>query len=157
MSNNPNSVPEGEELHTSHDSIHQSSQNSQATGGNSAYENTVELLPKGTHLPPDRTFLPRNAEMNISTENRQDAIGTGLTNAELRQSMGGATSRTVHQGIGLPHDLSQAEARALGDGGGKKSGAGLAQYGAAGLHGTGKPKYNPVTEYVGEFKGEERI
>lgn len=165
MSYNPDSIESGEPFSASQGSTSRSSQNPQTgwtpselkhqSGGNTAPQNTIEVLPKGTHLPPDRTFLPQNAERNVPAETRQDAVGTGLTNAELRQIMGGATSRTVHRGLGLPGDQSQAGESSLGDGGGKKIGGGLGQHSDGGLQGTADPKYDPGKEYVGNSREEK--
>ena len=144
MSHNPSSVPPGEQFSASHPSTGRSSQYPEAIwdsnpselkhqpGRNVAPENTVEILPKGTHLPPDRTFLPQNPERNIPEHVKEDTIGAGLSNDQIQDTFSGATSQDVHTGMGVPGDQSRAEERASGDGGGKKNRAGLAQYGILG-------------------------
>jgi hypothetical protein len=44
------------------------------------------MLPKGTHLPPDRTFLPQNPERNVPESARQDTIGGGLSNDQIQDT-----------------------------------------------------------------------
>jgi hypothetical protein len=141
MSYNPNSV-EGQ-FHARHAGTGASSKHPQASWGsqpselkhqpgrNVAPENTVEILPKGTHLPPDRTFMPQNDErrMNVPASTREDGVGTGLDNDQLLDTLGGTTSKDVFSGMGIPGDQSGANAASLGDGGGKKTGGGLAKYG----------------------------
>jgi hypothetical protein len=145
MSSNPDSVESGKPFSASRGSTGASSKAPQAgwessaselkhqPGRDTAPQNTVEILPKGTHLPPDRTFLPQNLERNVPAETRQDGVGTGLTNAELRQTMGGATSGTVHQGLGMPGDQSENE----------KGSGGLARHGKGGLQESAGPAYEP--------------
>ena len=91
-------------------------------GRNVAPANTVELYPQGTHLPPERTFLPQNLERSGFKTAHQDTIQTGLSNKQIQATLLGVTSKDVSLGIG---HQSQAEARALGDGGRKKSRGGL--------------------------------
>jgi hypothetical protein len=141
MSSNPDSVSAGAQFKASKPSTGRSSQDPQAgwesqrselkhqPGRNVVPENTVEILPKGTHLPPDRTFLPQNPERNVSASDRQDAIGTGLTNDQIQDTFTGSTSKDVHTGMGIPGDQSGAHSAALGDGGGRKAAGGLAKYG----------------------------
>lgn len=152
MSYNPDSVTSGEQFSASRGSTGRSSQSPQAgwesnpselkhqPGRNVVPDNTVEILPKGTHLPPDRTFLPQNAERNVPESERADAIGSGLSNDQIQDTFTGATSKDVYSGMGLPGDQSQAESRTLGDGGGKKSGGGLAQYGKSEILGAHRQK-----------------
>jgi hypothetical protein len=141
MSYNPDSVSSGQQFSASKGSTGRSSQNPQAgwnsqpselkhqPGRNVASENTVEILPKGTHLPPDRTFLPQNPERNVPESARQDTIGGGLSNDQIQDTFIGATSKDVYSGMGLPSNKSQIETKVLGDGGRKKNDSGLAQYG----------------------------
>lgn len=168
MSYNPDSVSTGQEFSASKPSTGRSSHNPQAgwdsqpselkhqPGRNTVPDNVVEILPKGTHLPPDRTFLPQNQERNVPASTRADAVGTGMQNEEIVDTLGGATSADVNKGYGMLGDLSQKEERTLGDGGRAKSGAGVAQYGSAeiGAQGSGK-SYDPAKDYVGNSREEK--
>jgi hypothetical protein len=131
MSLNPDSAEPGKQFSASLPSTGRSSKHPEAgwdstqaelkhqPGRNTAPQNTVEVFPRGTHLPPDRTFLPQNDERNVPADVRQDPVGTGLTNADLQQTLGGTTSKTVHHGMGMPGDQNQVDSNALGDGGKK--------------------------------------
>jgi len=168
MSYNPDSVEAGGQFSASHPSTGRSSHNPQAgwdsarselkhqPGRNVVEQNTVDILPKGTHLPPDRTFLPQNAERTVPVSSREDAVGTGLTNEQIQDTLTGATSGDVNKGMGMPGDVSQQEERALGDDGRKKPGAGLAQYGNSEVLGADRQKrYDPGTDYVGNSREEK--
>lgn len=166
MSYNPDSVQAGDQFKASQASTGRSSQNPQAgwdsqpselkhqPGRNVVPENTVEILPKGTHLPPDRTFLPQNAERNVAASDREDAIGTDLTNDQILDTFTGSTSKDVHIGIGVPGDQSGAHSAALGDGGGRKSGGGLAKWGE-GEKLQQAQVYDPATDYTGNSREEK--
>src|ERR1700755_1635427 len=129
MSYNPDSVSAGEQFSASRGSTGHSLQNPLAgwdsqpselkhqPGRNVAPENTVDILPKGTHLPPDRTFLPQNPERNVPASTRYDAVGQGLENDQIQDTITGATSKDVYSGMGMPGDASGQEAQTLGDGG----------------------------------------
>lgn len=58
--------------------------------------------------------------------------------------MGGATSRTVHQGLGMPGDQSENE----------KGSGGLARHGKGGLQESAGPAYEPGKDYVGNSRQE---
>ena len=126
-------------------------------------ENTVELLPKGTHLPPDRTFLPQTDGRRMGTASTgEDAgedsyvIGMGLTHEQIQETLGGTTSADVYAGMGRPGDQSGVEAAALGDGGGRKTGGGVAKYGHGEMLAQDRQKgYDPSREYVGNSREEK--
>lgn len=127
-------------------------------GRNVVPENTVEILPKGTHLPPDRTFMPQNDErrMNVPASTREDGVGTGLENDQLLDTLGGTTSKDVHSGMGMPGDQSGASAAALGDGGGRKTGGGVVKYGEGeNLAQDRQKQYDAGTDYVGNSREEK--
>ena len=119
MSSNSNSVEAGGEFSGHKHSTGRSSHNPQSgwvsdrselkhqPGRNVAEQNTVEILTKGTHLPPDRTFLPNNAGRDVPVSSREDAAGAGLTNDQIPDTLTGSTSKDVHQGLGMPGDHSQ--------------------------------------------------
>ena len=166
MSYYPDSIRADEQFSASQSSTGRSSQNPQVgwdssrtelkhqTGRSVVPDNSVDILPKGTHLPPDRTFLPQNIERNVNSSTCEDGVGVGLDNEQIQDTIPGATSKDVYSGMGLPGDQSQAEARALGDGGGKKSGGGLAKYGKGEMLAEDKQKrYDPAMDYVGKFEG----
>jgi hypothetical protein len=119
-------------------------------------DNYVETLPKGAHLPPDRTFLPNNPEYNAAKATGIEH-SQGLTNDEINDTFVGATSRDVNLGFGKPGDMSKAERSAFGDGGGKKTGAGLVQYGEGeNLAQDKNKKYEPGKDYVGNSREEKQ-
>jgi len=170
MSHNQDSVPTGQEFTASKPSTGRSSHNPHAgwdshpsevkhqPGRSTVPDNVVEILPKGTHLPPDRTFLPQNQERNVPASTRTDPVGTGMENDEIIDTLGGATSADVNKGYGMPGDSSQKEERTLGDGGHAKGGAGVAHYGSQGVQiggqGSGK-RYDPAKDYVGNSREEK--
>jgi len=170
MSYNPASVSQGDEFKARIGGTHTSSHNPEAIwdspaselkhqpGRNVAPDNQVEILPKGTHLPPDRTFLPQNPERGVPGEIRQDVPGEGMSNDQIQDTLVGATSKDVHAGIGIPGDLSGAESAALGDGGGKRGGGGVSQYGEGEMLAQDKAKKYPaeIEGYVGNSKGEKQ-
>lgn len=115
-------------------------------------ENRVEILPKGTHLPPDRTFLPQHAETDTSPTSYR---GSGLDHEEIQDMIMGPTSKDVHTGMGVPGDQSKQEERARRDGGAKRSHAGLAQYGDREIWWDDRNKlYDPAKDYVGNSREE---
>jgi hypothetical protein len=167
MSSNPNSVSNQGEFHARQAGTGASSHHPQAgwdssqselkhqPGRNVVPENTVDILPRGTHLPPDRTFLPQNDErrMNVPASTREDGVGTGLTNDQIQDTLGGTTSKDVFSGMGMPGDQSGAHAAALGDGGGRKTGGGLAKYGEGEMLAQDRQKqYDSGTDYVGNSR-----
>jgi hypothetical protein len=168
MSYNPDSVSTGEEFQASIGGTGASAQRPEAVwdsparelkhqpGRNVAPDNQVEILPKGTHLPPDRTFLPQNPEHDVPIDQRQDTVGQGLTNDQIQDTMTGATSKDVHTGLGLPGDQSGAHAAALGDGGGKKTGGGVAKYGEGEMLAQDRAKqYAAEVDYTGNSREEK--
>ena len=116
MSSNSDSLEAGGEFSGHKHSTGRSSHNPQSgwvsdrselkhqPGRNVAEQNTVEILTKGTHLPPDRTFLPNNAGRDVPVSSREDAAGAGLTNDQIQDTQTGATSKDVHQGLEMPGD-----------------------------------------------------
>jgi hypothetical protein len=169
MSSNPDSVSTGEEFTASIGGTGASSKHPQAGWGDPARElkhqpgrnvppeNQVEILPKGTHLPPDRTFLPQNPEYDVPGEDREGVTGQGMTNDEIQDTFVGSTSKDVYSGMGIPGDQSGAHAAALGDGGGKKSGGGVAKWGEGEMLAEDKAKqYRAEAEgYVGNSREEK--
>jgi hypothetical protein len=81
----------------------------------------------------------------------------GLTHEQIQETLGGTTSADVYAGMGRPGDQSGVEAAALGDGGGRKTGGGVAKYG----HGSEmlaqdrQKGYDPSREYVGNSREEK--
>lgn len=127
-------------------------------GRNVVPENTVEILPKGTHLPPDRTFLPQNdsRHFNVPASTREDGVGAGLENEQILDTLGGTTSKDVYSGMGMPGDQSGADSSALGDGGGRKTGGGLAKYGEGETLAQDRQKqYDAGKDYVGNSREEK--
>jgi len=168
MSYNPDSIKPGEQFSAHHGGTKTSSHHPASgwgsqpgelkhqPGRNTVPDNTVEILDKGTHLPPDRTFLPQNAERTVPVSTRDDGVGTGLDNDQIQDTLTGSTSKDVYQGMGMPGDVSQQETRALGEGGRKKGGAGLAQYGEGEQLAMDKQKqYDSATDYTGNSREEK--
>jgi hypothetical protein len=126
MSYNPASVSTGEQFSAKHGGTGASSKHPQSgwdskpselkhqPGRSTGPDNTVDILPKGTHLPPDRTFLPHNPEYNAQAATGVEH-GQGLTNDEIQDTFAKSRSKDVYSGMGMPGDLSQQEGRAMGD------------------------------------------
>ena len=166
MSCNPDSIEAGGQFSASQSSTGRSSQNPEAgwdsdrselkhqPGRNVVEQNIVDILPKGTHLPPDRTFLPQNAGRAVAVSSGdQDAAGTGLRNDQILDTLTGSTSQDVYQGIDNPSEQSKQEARTLGDGERKKAGSRLARSGHSEILAADRQKqHNTGTDYVGNSR-----
>jgi len=168
MSYNPDSVSTGDQFKASRGGTGASPQHPEAIwdsqaselkhqpGRNVVPDNQVEILPKGTHLPPDRTFLPQNPEHDVPASQREESIGQGMTNDQIMDTFTGSTSKDVYTGMGMPGDQSSANYAALGDGGGKKPGAGIVQYGEGELLAQDRQKkYDREADYVGNSREEK--
>lgn len=79
-----------------------------------------------------------------------------MTNDQIMDTFTGSTSKDVYTGMGMPGDQSSANYAALGDGGGKKPGAGIVQYGEGELLAQDRQKkYDREADYVGNSREEK--